>query len=133
MVKGDSFGEQALYYKTTRGATVKALEPTICLALGRDTLTKILGDQVQIITFRNVQKWAFEKNPLLSQLSKIAIEKIVEGMKISNYKNSDVIIKKGASCSSKLIVIIEGSIKKVNLTIFGLICIEKWSCSCQEG
>lgn len=112
MVKGDSFGEQALYYKTTRGATVKALEPTICLALGRDTLTKILGDQVQIITFRNVQKWAFEKNPLLSQLSKIMIEKIVEAMKISNYKNGDVIVKKGSPCNSKLIVVIEGGIKK---------------------
>jgi cGMP-dependent protein kinase len=117
MVKGDSFGEQALYYKTTRGATVKALEPTICLALGRDTLTKILGDQVQIITFRNVQKWAFEKNPLLSQLSKIMIEKIVEGMKISNYKGGDIVFKKGAACNSKLIVIIEGSIKKVHYLV----------------
>ncbi len=26
MLKGDSFGEQALYYNTTRGATVKAMD-----------------------------------------------------------------------------------------------------------
>ena len=31
MVKGDSFGEQALYYNTVRGATVKALDNVILL------------------------------------------------------------------------------------------------------
>lgn len=112
MYRGDSFGEQALYYHTTRGATVKAIDPTICLALGREILTKILGDQVQIITFRNLQKWALERNALLSQLTKIQIEKIVEAMKISNYKAGDLVAKKGSLCSAKLIICIEGSIKK---------------------
>ena len=47
MVKGDSFGEQALFQNSKRGATVKALDEEVrCLALGRDTLTRILGDKV---------------------------------------------------------------------------------------
>jgi cAMP-binding proteins - catabolite gene activator and regulatory subunit of cAMP-dependent protein kinases len=114
MYKGDSFGEQALYYNTTRGATVKALDNVICLALGRDTITKILGDQVQIVTFRNVQKWALEKSEPLSKLTKIQVEKIVDSMKISNYKAGDIVCKKGTPCSAKLIIAIEGNVKKVN-------------------
>ena len=30
MNKGDSFGEQALYYNTVRGATVKATNDNVC-------------------------------------------------------------------------------------------------------
>lgn len=83
------------------------------MALGRDTLTKILGDQVQVITFRNLQKWAFEKNPILSKLLKTQIEKVLDVMKISNYKAGDVILKKGSAANQKIIVIVEGALKKV--------------------
>lgn len=83
-----------------------------CLALGRDTLTRILGDQVQVITFRNLQKWAFEKNNLFTKLTKIQIEKIIDAMKITNYKAGDIIYHKGSLCNQKIIVVIEGSIKK---------------------
>lgn len=113
MNKGDSFGEQALYYNTVRGATVKAVDEVICLALGRDTLTKVLGDQVQVITFRNLQKWAIEKDEMLSQLTKIQIEKTVDHMKISNYKAGSVIFAKGTPCNTKIVIVIEGALKKV--------------------
>ena len=35
---GDSFGEQALYKDGRRSLTVKALEPTNCLAISRKTM-----------------------------------------------------------------------------------------------
>lgn len=35
----DSFGEQALYENSKRGATVRALDDEVrCIALGRDTI-----------------------------------------------------------------------------------------------
>jgi cGMP-dependent protein kinase 1 len=43
MMQGDSFGEQALYYKTTRSCSVKAITDVVTLSLGRETATKILG------------------------------------------------------------------------------------------
>ena len=47
MTAGDSFGEQALYQNSVRGASVLAESDTVkCLALGRDTITKILGDKI---------------------------------------------------------------------------------------
>ena len=50
--------------------TVKAEDEVQCLVLGRDTLSRVLGDQVQVVTFRNLQKWAFEKNSNFAKLSK---------------------------------------------------------------
>jgi cGMP-dependent protein kinase len=69
MKEFDSFGEQALYYNSVRGCTVRALGQVKCLALGRDALTSILGDQVQTIVFRNIQKWAFDKSSILNKFT----------------------------------------------------------------
>lgn len=41
-----------------------------CLILGRETLSKVLGDQIFVVTFRNFMKWAIEKSNHLSKLSK---------------------------------------------------------------
>ncbi|EGR28852.1 protein kinase domain protein [Ichthyophthirius multifiliis] len=112
LYKGDSFGEQALYYNTVRQMTVRAEDEVKCLALGRDTLTKVLGDQVHAVTFRNLQKWAFDKNVHLQKLNKAQIDKVLDVMKISSYKAGDVIMKKGTVANQKIVVIIEGSLKK---------------------
>lgn len=47
MVVGETFGEQALFENSKRGATVKAIEDdSRCIALGRDTIQSVLGDKV---------------------------------------------------------------------------------------
>jgi CRP-like cAMP-binding protein len=68
--KGDSFGEQSLYYNTIRQLTIKADDEVTCLVLGRDTLGRVLGDKIHEVTFKNFIRWAFEKNQILSKLSK---------------------------------------------------------------
>ena len=82
--------------------------------MGRDTLTKVLGDQVQVITFRNIQKWAIEKDDVLNQLTKIQIEKVIDNMKTANHKSGDIVFAKGSSCAQKIVVIIEGTLKKAS-------------------
>ena len=84
-----------------------------CLALGRDTLTEVLGNQVQVITLRNQQIWAMEKSPTLSQLTKLQLEKLADNMKIHNYKKGEVLFKAGEVISSKWIVLHQGIIKDV--------------------
>lgn len=111
--KGDSFGEQSLYYNTMRQLTIKADDEVTCLVLGRDTLNRILGDKVYDITFKNFIKWAFEKNPLLSKLNKSQTDKVIESMKISAFKANESIFRKGVSGFQKIVVIIEGSLKKL--------------------
>lgn len=42
-----------------RPMTIKALDrDTKVLALARDTIVQLLGDQIQIITQKNICKWA---------------------------------------------------------------------------
>ena len=116
MGKGDSFGEQALYYKTVRSCSVKADSEVKCLALGRDVLTQILGDQIQVITFKNTMRWAFEKNRKLMKLTASQIEKIIESMQIAKLKKGDIVFSKGERCN-KFIIVLEGNIKNVISTI----------------
>jgi cGMP-dependent protein kinase len=116
-LKGDSFGEQALYYKTVRSCSVKADCEVRCLALGRDVLTQILGDQIQVITFKNTMRWAFEKNRKLMKLTTSQVEKIIEQMQIVQLKKGDVVFSKGEKCN-KFIVMLEGNLKNVKNCIF---------------
>jgi cGMP-dependent protein kinase len=112
MVKGDSFGEQALYYNTVRSCSVRADGEVRCLALGREVLTKILGAQIQVITFKNIMKWAFEKNKSLMKLTQIQIEKLLELMEIVQVKKGEVISSKNEVCQ-KFIIVLEGSLETV--------------------
>jgi cGMP-dependent protein kinase len=66
---------------------VKAETEVKCLSLGRDTITQILGDKVQIIIFSNLMRWSFEKSETLSKLTKVQLEKIAQKAKITNYKS----------------------------------------------
>jgi cGMP-dependent protein kinase 1 len=47
-----------LFYNTVRQMTVRAEEDMTCLILGRETLSKVLGDQIFVVTFRNFMKWS---------------------------------------------------------------------------
>ena len=88
------------------------------MALGRDMMVKILGDGIQVIILRNAQRWALEKSSVFSKLNKINLEKIIDCMKIFNYKAGDVLMVKESLGCSKFFVVMEGSIKLVNFADF---------------
>ena len=108
MLAGESFGEQALYQNSTRGATVKAIDEEVrCLALSREDLTRILGDKIQVIMYNNIQKWAIEKNAILAKLTKIQVEKIIILNKNVVYKKGEVVYQGGQACN-KFVIVLEG-------------------------
>lgn len=113
LTKGDSFGEQSLYYNTMRLYTIKADEDVVSLVLGRDTLNRIMGDNIYEVTFKNFIRWAFEKNGTLNQLTREVQERIIDEMKISSFKAQESIFKRGVVGFQKLVVVVEGSLKKV--------------------
>ena len=94
--------------------SVKADEDVVCLVLGRETLTNILGDRIFIVTFRNFLKWCFEKHPIFSKLPKNQIENIIDEMKINYYKSGNTVIKKNSEnhLHHKVIIVIEGALKR---------------------
>ncbi|EGR27446.1 protein kinase domain protein [Ichthyophthirius multifiliis] len=110
---GDSFGEQALYVKSTRAASIKAEDDVKLLSLGREHLKKILGGKVQKIVYLNRQRWAFSNNKLLQNLTNIQVEKISIQAKISNFKKGTILFEKGDYCDT-LIAVLEGVIKEEN-------------------
>ncbi len=80
------------------------------MGLGRDVIKGILGDQVQVIVFKNIQRWAFEKHTILSKLTKIQREKIIDSMKYVNYKENECLVKAGNPFNIKILVVIEGNL-----------------------
>lgn len=85
------------------------------LALGRDNITKILGDKFQNIIYRNYQKWAIENNTVLKYLTKIQTEKLNDVFKYQNYKSGEVVIKKETLGLSRLFIVLQGFLKYVLL------------------
>lgn len=52
LFKSDFFGERALLSNEPRGATVAAVQETVCLSLDRDTFLAILGPLDQVMQVR---------------------------------------------------------------------------------
>ena len=113
MTVGETFGEQALYYNTVRACSIKTLENTTVLSLGRDKMIEIFGDKVSIIMYRNVHKWSFQKSPILSKLTNLQMEKLNDVVKFISLNKGDVIFPKNSPIK-KIIVVIEGKICKEN-------------------
>ncbi len=81
--------------------------------MGRDNLTKILGEQFKRVMYRNIERWAFERNKTFSKLTKIQIEKAIDSMKVTDLEAGEVVFPKGTVCGKKIVVVIEGAVKKV--------------------
>ena len=71
-----------------------------------------MGDQIQMIVFKNLQKWAIEKSKNLSKLRSLQIEKVIEIMEIVHYKSEEIIFKKGPQERPLMVICLEGQIKK---------------------
>jgi cGMP-dependent protein kinase len=110
----ESFGEQALLNsKQVRQMTIKASENCILLALGRDIIIKILGDQVQSIIYRNIAKWALERSDVFGKLNLIQIEKILDLIQKRHFKSDDVIYSVDQPIDRDIFILIEGTAKMV--------------------
>ena len=91
---------------------MKADDEVVCQVLGRETLAKIIGQDIyKEVMFKNYVKYTNQKNKFLFSLIKKDEEKIFENMKTRYYKTNEIVFKKG-SIVHKLIIIIEGKIKK---------------------
>lgn len=112
MRSGESFGESALLYNTPRQMSIRASSDTevICMALAKDRLVEILKDQVHIIAYKNLLKWAFSKSNALSALTSTQREKVIEKMKLVFFQENDFLIKKGQEIK-KLMILLNGEVK----------------------
>ncbi|CAD8086133.1 unnamed protein product [Paramecium sonneborni] len=109
--KGEYFGENALLQDNcVRGLTVKAIEESRLLALARETLTKILGDGVQMIIYKNQCKWILQQSKINLI---IQIDKFLDLLTIRKLKKGDIVINKGQQYG-ELIILVDGKVSDSN-------------------
>jgi cGMP-dependent protein kinase len=108
--KGSYFGEQSLYYGSTRTASVVAAEDVTLLALGQQSLKECLGDNLPLIIYRNSIQIAFSKNELMKKLSKDQQESLFNEMQIQSFSERSVVIPSGTSKKQGIYVIVKGSL-----------------------
>jgi cGMP-dependent protein kinase len=110
MFAGDFFGEQALLYNSVRTATITAVTEVKCIAIGRERLGKVLGNQLQHILYQNTKRIALEKSEVLRNLSSGQMAKVVNALLVQVYKKGSVIVPAGIIKGSKMWVILKGKV-----------------------
>eukprot|EP01017_Pseudomicrothorax_dubius_P018366 TRINITY_DN2034_c0_g3_i3.p1 TRINITY_DN2034_c0_g3~~TRINITY_DN2034_c0_g3_i3.p1 ORF type:complete len:734 (-),score=140.48 TRINITY_DN2034_c0_g3_i3:35-2236(-) len=106
----ETFGEQALYFKTVRQRSVKALDKVTLLAIGADTVRNVLGNEIQEIAYRNLKLWAIERQPTLSRLSRIQIEKLLENLKAVQVAKDSIVVEANLPLD-QMYVVLKGSLR----------------------
>lgn len=108
--KGECFGEQALFFKTTRKATIIALDHVKCLSITGETLSKVLGNGLQTIIYKNSLRLAIKSSKYLKKLSKLQEELLIRSMAIGDFPQGSVIIPANTEKSSDLIFLLKGEL-----------------------
>lgn len=80
--QGDSFGEQALYEDGHRTLSVKAKLETRCIAISRETLKTVFGNNIDEVICRNSLIWTLSNDINFNKLNKLQIHKWASNAKI---------------------------------------------------
>lgn len=89
---GESFGEQALYdVSAKRLMSIQACGDVKVLALGREQLREILGDQVQMIIVQNLSRWAIQRHQTIQKFTKIQQERILNHLQQKELPTGEII------------------------------------------
>lgn len=107
---GDCFGEQALYDSSAiRMMSIQASKETKILALGREQLKEILGDQVLKIINKNQSRWSLQRHETLMKLTKMQQERIISNLEYIEIEAGTKVIEKTALKYS-LVILLSGSL-----------------------
>lgn len=100
---GDSFGVSPHLEDNFGLISARALEDTVCLVLPSETLTQILGDEVQIIIYKNLATWAISRHEVLSKLTRIQQQKLIDFLCLYKGVKDQVLMKAGDMCHHLII------------------------------
>lgn len=95
MHAGHFFGEQTLFYTTTRTASVRSVGHVKCLAIDRETLRRVLGSRIQSIIHQNSIRIAFAKSQVFSVLTSEQVLHVCETAPRKEFQSGDVVIPAG--------------------------------------
>ncbi len=109
--EGEYFGENGLMQEgQVRSMSVVADRETILLSLGRDSVNRVLGNNIQVIIFRNKIRNILAKNVFFSKLSKVHHVRIIESLEVRPAEEGEVIVKPGSLCRDCIFFVLDGEI-----------------------
>lgn len=117
--KGEHFGEKSILLESTRTLDVVAKTNCILYSISIDTLMNMVGERYKDVLYLNIIKMAFAKSESFNKINPKLIENVYNCFKIKNYLNGDTVLKPGYLLSSKIIILVEGSLlnEKINKTV----------------
>ena len=117
--KGEHFGEKSILLESTRTLDVIAKTNCVLYSISIDTLINMVGERFKDVLYLNIIKMAFAKSELFCKFNPKLIENVYQCFKVKNYLNGDTVLKPGYAMSSKIIIVLEGSLlnEKINQTI----------------
>ena len=119
MFAGDFFGEQALLYNSVRTATITAVTELKCTAIGRDRLSKVLGNQLQHILYQNTKRIALEKSERLSNLNSSQMTKIISNLKVEVFQKGEIVVSGKSFKGSQFWVVLKGKLIDKRGIVYG--------------
>lgn len=107
--KGDHFGEKAVLLDVNRTMDVIASVPSVIYSISVDTLKSMVGDNYRDVLCLNFIKMSFIKL-FGTQINMRLLENSYSSFKMINYFKGETVLKVGHNISSKINIIIEGSV-----------------------
>jgi len=111
-----SFGELALIYGTARAATIKAVQPTTCYAMDRDTYRNIIMGSV--VRKRQMYEEILKKVSILETLTDWEVSQVADTLESEDFEAGAVIIKQGEP-GDHFYIIMQGTAEVTQTTASG--------------
>jgi hypothetical protein len=71
-----------------------SLGKSICLSIGRDVIKNILGDKISNILVYNVMKQTLESSKILSKLSRVEMEKLLQSCRLKSFDHGELVFRR---------------------------------------
>eukprot|EP00397_Hematodinium_sp_SG-2012_P005788 GEMP01005812.1.p1 GENE.GEMP01005812.1~~GEMP01005812.1.p1 ORF type:complete len:905 (+),score=162.92 GEMP01005812.1:391-3105(+) len=109
LLPGDFFGERSLLYGEPRSASVDAEVNSICLAIHRNFINKVLGD-IQHVLFRNIMTIAMRDTPEFCEFTKSTLANLAEVAVVKSFNEGDLVVSAKHPQGVRSVIVLEGSV-----------------------
>jgi cGMP-dependent protein kinase len=105
---GDFFGEQALFYKNKRTASVDAVSKISLVSLKSEDFSNLFNSGLESLLYKNSIRIALEKS--FDKLDKEQIEALTEATEIVKFKKGEVVINSSDVKGEKIFIVLKGEV-----------------------
>jgi hypothetical protein len=121
LYKGDHFGEKSLLIQSNRTLDVIAKTSCIVYSISVDTLTNMVGEKYKEALYMNFIKIAFAQSEYFNKFNVKYLDEIFENICALNLPKNQLAYPEGHIKSSKLVIVIEGSLINVKIIYINIL------------